>query len=46
MWQAEELFSPALVAFYWCIAGLITIISAPKLVRNIGLSLASEFATG
>ncbi|ROE48742.1 APC family permease [Klebsiella pneumoniae] len=41
----EELFSPALVAFYWCIAGLITIISAPKLVRNIGLSLASEFAT-
>ncbi|ADU72494.1 APC family permease [Pantoea sp. At-9b] len=41
----EELFSPALVAFYWCVAGMIIIISAPKLVRNIGLSLASEFVT-
>ncbi|WP_313685987.1 APC family permease [Pantoea sp.] len=40
----EDLFSPALVAFYWCIAGLIIIISAPRLVRNIGLSLSEEFS--
>ena len=44
--RREELFSPALVAFYWCIAGLIHHHFSTKLVRNIGLSTASEFYSG
>lgn len=38
-----ELFSPPMVAFYWCILGLVCIISAPKLVRNIGQALSRDF---
>lgn len=41
----NDLFSPALVAFYWCLAGLVIILCAPRLVRNIGRSFSQEFST-